>query len=678
MDINQSLELYKKKQILLKEMLSSGASAINSLNMPTQVEELNNLSKKVEEETFKVMVIGQFNSGKSTFINSFLGEEVLPAYATPCTAVINEVKYEKNKRAILFFKNPLPDKLPEGIPPKTLNHIKKSSGKISPIEIPYNEIEEYAVIPMGKELKDLNLESPYEKIELYWPLDILQSGVEIIDSPGLNEKEIRTKVTLEYLSKADAVLFILSSLQPCAKTEMDFIDLNLHNSGFYDIYFIFNRFDQLPSSKEKEKVRNFGIEKLKRETSFGEKGIFFISAIQGIEGKIKNDKNLLVESGVAELEKSLSEFLTKEKGKIKLSQPSKELKRVISEALFTSIPQQKSMLGQDLSKIEKNYASAKPQLDNLQNKKRMLSEKITFYIERIMPDIKRCIEDYLENLSKVIPSWLDEIEVENEFKTFKPKESSELIIKELLEKMQVKIEHDQLEWQNKTLMPLITTKIQEVLYAIESNMVDFFVNLDKIKVDISGKAAENVEGQRDISVFERAGAAALGFFAGDIGSATIGGTFGFSKTFFTQLALQIGAVIAMLLFGITNPITMLPVIIGIAVFGFFRGKSGIIDQLKGKVASATIQELNKILEQSVNDIVKDLKAQINELGDGIIGALDSEISTLKIQVESIIKDLKAGEESVSLKKKNLQQCENDLIKINKELDTFILGLLENK
>ena len=49
------------------------------------------------------MVLGEFKRGKSTFINALLGEEILPAYAVPCTAIINEIKYADVKPGHFIF-----------------------------------------------------------------------------------------------------------------------------------------------------------------------------------------------------------------------------------------------------------------------------------------------------------------------------------------------------------------------------------------------------------------------------------------------------------------------------------------------------------------------------------------------------------------------------------------------
>ena len=169
MESENRYQKYKKMQTDLAGMMASSAGLLEKLSINQYAAGLVNLEKKITAETFKIMVLGQFKTGKSTFINSFLGEEVLPAYATPCTAVINEVKYKSSKQAILFFKNPLPNKLPSSISPQVRTHIQKYSKNVPPIEIPVDEIEDYVVIPMGKDQKEAVLESPYEKVELYWP-----------------------------------------------------------------------------------------------------------------------------------------------------------------------------------------------------------------------------------------------------------------------------------------------------------------------------------------------------------------------------------------------------------------------------------------------------------------------------------------------------------------------------
>ena len=72
---------------------------------PVFQEESSKLSRLIEdvEEPVNVMVIGEFKAGKSTFINAFLGEEILFSDVIPATAVITKIKYGPTKKLTGYF-----------------------------------------------------------------------------------------------------------------------------------------------------------------------------------------------------------------------------------------------------------------------------------------------------------------------------------------------------------------------------------------------------------------------------------------------------------------------------------------------------------------------------------------------------------------------------------------------
>lgn len=91
-----SYEDMKEKRGKIVHSLIEAAEVVDELNdigLNIDGSKLVGWKNKLEDDDFKVLVIGEFKNGKSTFINSMMGSKVLPAYSTPCTAVINEVKY---------------------------------------------------------------------------------------------------------------------------------------------------------------------------------------------------------------------------------------------------------------------------------------------------------------------------------------------------------------------------------------------------------------------------------------------------------------------------------------------------------------------------------------------------------------------------------------------------------
>lgn len=351
---------FKEQREKLGKMLKESSEVIGQLNMSNYSQSLQSLSEKVNNDTFKIQVVGTFKNGKSTFINALLGSHVLPAYSLPCTAVINEVKFGEKKRAVLYFKNPLPQQMAKSLPQDVKTHLARFRGQqIPPLEIDYNRIEDYVVIPIGKDAKESILESPYEKVELFWPLPLLKEGVEIIDSPGLNEHSTRTKVTMDYLAKADAILFVLLSTAICAANEMDFIANNLKEQGFDDPFFIVNKWDLVPK-EEKEKMMEYVRMRLK---DYSTNPVYYVSAWNAENAKMSGDEELYGKSGMRDFENALSDFLTRQKGKAKLAQPARELRRILTqEALYKVIPAQRSMLENSLQELTAKYE--KPNRDS--------------------------------------------------------------------------------------------------------------------------------------------------------------------------------------------------------------------------------------------------------------------------------------------------------------------------
>ena len=94
MDKDQ-LRMFSVRQKELASIMQEVSQLVHDLDMGNGAQQLEQLKQKIASDSFKVMIMGNFKNGKSTFINAILGQEILPAYATPTTAIINEVKYGK-------------------------------------------------------------------------------------------------------------------------------------------------------------------------------------------------------------------------------------------------------------------------------------------------------------------------------------------------------------------------------------------------------------------------------------------------------------------------------------------------------------------------------------------------------------------------------------------------------
>lgn len=670
---HQAYQIFAGQRQEMAGLLGRSSQVIARLNMDKYQENLDVLQGKVHNDSFKIMVVGTFKNGKSTFINSFLGDEVLPAYSIPCTAVINEVKYGEEKRAILHFRNPLPEVLPQELSPRALEHMQAHQMQnVPPLEIPYDEIEDYVVIPMGMDASEMLLESPYEKVELFWPLELLKNGVEIIDSPGLNEHATRTRVTMDYLSRADAILMVLNAQALCSESEMDFVIHDLKGQGFDDPFFVVNRFDCIPR-REQEMVKKFAQMKLKNYTSFGASGIHFVSALDALDGKMEGDPAKFEASGMMEFEQRLSRFLTGQKGKMKLAQPARELKRILNaEALFKVIPMQRKMLSTDLNEMKLRYEQVKPLLQDLTARKDQLESKMALRIEQCKQDLRRTARRNILDLSDQVTAWIEEYEPKNQFGLIPNKEKTEVIVKEISEYITEKVEEHQRAWRKDVLTPLIEEKSAAVFESAEADAAAILAEVDEIQMNLSDGAYQ----ADPVPTWQRIVGAAGGLLMGDVGLAASAGINGLSMELAKTAAIELGAGALLGVLGLFNPFTICAMLVGVFLFNMNKSQSNAMKKLKAGLTENLVGRLAEEAEKSADEVSEKVTEKFNEIAQAVVSGLDAEIGNVNAQMKIIIAEMEQGKENMARREQVIGRCEEEIKALSIQLDELIFDLVK--
>ena len=670
---NDQLKEFAARQKRLTGIIQEASGFVQKLDMEHCAQTLEQLRKKISSDTFKIMVMGNFKNGKSTFINALLGQEILPAYAVPTTAIINEIKYGEKPKAVLHFLNPLPEKMYDGIPEKALTHMRRFKMKdVPPIEMPVDEIEDYVVIPMGMEHKEAIKQSPFEKVELFWPLDLLKDGVEIVDSPGLNENPVRTQVTMEYLSKADAIIFVFSALAMGSAGEIAYIDDTLRKNGFGEqsLFCVVNRFDQLTSEREQQRLRKFSDNLLAPYT----KHVYYTSAYKGLMGQLQHNSAMLEESKIPAVEAALADYLANERGKIKLATPARELIRVIrQDALETVIPQRRNALSTDLDVLKQRYSEAQPEIEKLRQQKDLITSRTEAFIANLIPDIRRSAVNYFNNLPGQIRVWVEEYEPETKVSALHPKRDAEALSDELVNFIQNKIDGETREWLSGPFTNLVNDKVESLKDSLEGRLEEFFVSLDQVKVSVTG--SHNIDTEY-IPIWQRVVAAGGGLLIGDIGVAALGATTGLSSEFAKGIALQLGAYIGLAILGFLNPVTIIAVIAASVIRGGLKVSEKAVKNAKEQVAATFCEEISGKSMQLVDTVVSGATENFDKIKDVISNSMDVEIGEMQKQLEGIICDMEQGKEVVKQKSAQLSEYEKQLKGTAENLDTFIFELLK--
>jgi small GTP-binding protein len=217
------------------------------------------------EEMFLLVIVGEFNSGKSAFVNALLGADIAEEGVTPTTDRITVLRYAEE--------------------------------------------------PVQRSRKD-------GVFEMGYPNEFLRE-ISIVDTPGTNAI-IRHHEDLSrgFVPRSDLVLFVTSAERPLTESERGYLEL-IRDWG-KKILLVINKADLLADGEKREEVRSFvdgGIRSALGLTP----PIFFVSSLLARKAKaaanaMERDA-LMQASGFAELENYVTDLLDEE-GRVRLKMES--------------------------------------------------------------------------------------------------------------------------------------------------------------------------------------------------------------------------------------------------------------------------------------------------------------------------------------------------------------------
>ncbi|NHN34398.1 dynamin family protein [Paenibacillus agricola] len=190
---------------------------------------------RLEKGDFKIALVAPFSAGKSTFINSIIGKDLLSMDIRAETSVITKISYSKDiKIEITYLQNPKVDILETD-----------ECGEL----LTYQSCKE--VLKKITTVRDETNEERIKQVVVYCPLDICKDNVEIIDTPGLfSRHEKHEAITNNIIPQVNAVIFMID---PDSVGEEHFTDKirnyvqsakssSLEEDGRH-IFFVINKID---------------------------------------------------------------------------------------------------------------------------------------------------------------------------------------------------------------------------------------------------------------------------------------------------------------------------------------------------------------------------------------------------------------------------------------------------
>jgi GTP-binding protein EngB required for normal cell division len=277
-----------------QELLGRLASALEAFGPDVQSTDLQRFREASEQLAglFLLVIAGEFNSGKSSFINALLGERVLPEGVTPTTDRINLLRH-------------------------------------------------------GPEVTEQALEAYL--LERTHPAELLRE-LSVVDTPGTNAVIRRhEELTRDFIPRADLVLFVTSADRPFSESEREFLE-RIREWG-KKIVFIVNKIDILAGAAEQAEVLAYvrdNATSLLGETP----QVFPVSARRAVQARTSSDTALWEQSGFDAVEEYLLRTLDQEERiRLKLLNPLNVGLRLAArykEAAFDRL----KLLSQDIEALQ--------------------------------------------------------------------------------------------------------------------------------------------------------------------------------------------------------------------------------------------------------------------------------------------------------------------------------------
>lgn len=380
---------------------------------------LNQIISTLNDDKLYIAFVAEFSRGKSELINaiffSTLGKRVLPSSAGRTTMCPSELMYEdefepsirllpidtrSSGTSIQEYKGmpeewvdyPLDVDAPEQIA-EVLQHItevntvKPAHAEKLGLHITSDEGHEDGLHVD----EDGNVEIPrWRHAIINFPHPLLDKGLVILDTPGLNALGAEPELTLNMLASAHGVMFILAADTGVTKSDLavwrDHINMGQITPKAKGRLVILNKIDVLWDDLKDQKEISAEIERQVDETakilSVDRKMIFPVSAQKALTAKIRNKNKMLIKSRILELEDALSDMLIPAKRDI----VTDNVRRDMSE-MDNAI---KLVIEQRLAGVDEHIA----ELDGLSSKNAEVIENMLLKVKSDKEHLERSLQRF--------------------------------------------------------------------------------------------------------------------------------------------------------------------------------------------------------------------------------------------------------------------------------------------
>ena len=403
----------------------------NELTNEEIIKELNSTEEYINNQKFSIGITGVMNAGKSTMLNALMGREILGSAVVPETANLTIVKHNQTDNAKVFYWNT-----------QEWERILKSAEQLESMRDFVNETNRI----FGNELKnyikpvsrfdevDINDLSSYTSaeasgkkcnlvkyVELGSKLDFLSDGIEIVDTPGLDDPVIqREEITKEYISQCDMMLHLMNVSQSATLKDVEFIIDALLYQNISKLLIVITRADTV-SKEQLDEVIKYTKSSIERQLKAQNKDSqldYILKTIKfipisgrmallhrtGREQEALDAGYTLEQTGILEIEKYLNDTLfgsNSQKGELVIQSSKNQLQKIIEK--------QNSFFNYELKLLSKSKDELENEMQEF-NKRKSVNTRIFQAMSEDINYYKNDSKEYINSLETFLQSELIELQ----------------------------------------------------------------------------------------------------------------------------------------------------------------------------------------------------------------------------------------------------------------------------
>jgi hypothetical protein len=243
--------------------------------------QLTNIKSEIRHKVFRITVVGEFSSGKSTFLNALIGKDILPHAVSETTATITYI-----------HNVPAGDKMEN----KAVVHFNEQGRKDETIDI-VKDTQKFQDYLSALNKNGDNIVKLVQSVDVYVNFTDLDEPIVFVDTPGLNGvADGHRDITIREISRSHASI-CLFPIRGIGQTDLTFMrELMKYQNAFF---FVINQIDTLNRQEEtpEERILTFK-EEVKNNIYNGTiepEYVFGISGLKALGGRDKQIDYLYME-----------------------------------------------------------------------------------------------------------------------------------------------------------------------------------------------------------------------------------------------------------------------------------------------------------------------------------------------------------------------------------------------